>query len=69
MEPVARRIVELPLHIVTSGLAVTFGFEMITITVELPVHPVASVTVSVYVVVPDGQTETFAPDRFPGFQL
>lgn len=67
--PEAKSTVLLPGQMLTSGLPVTSALEMVTVTLSVAVQPLASVTVSVYVVAEGGQTDTDAPLRFPGIQL
>jgi len=42
---------------------------IVTITVEFAVQPAAFVPVTVYIVVPAGQTFTVPPLRLPGIQV
>jgi hypothetical protein len=61
----------LPTQIVpTAAVAVTVGNAFtLTVTVAVFTQLLASVPVTVYVVVVVGDTVTLEPDRLPGFQL
>ena len=51
-----------------AELAVTVGDGLtLTVTVEVFTQPLASVPVTVYVVVVVGDTVTLEPDKLPGF--
>ena len=63
-------MVELPAQTLVDPLTFTTGTALTsTVTVEVDVHPLAEVPVTVYVVLDAGVTVTELPEIFPGIQL